>query len=157
MTIQLDGPAAGNVEAAQRSLEALAQRWGYDIAQSPAGALPAATSHDENRRAIDPVSVAAVVLSIPSAALAVLDLADRIHKRRRASELIDHAQQLANQHVAVRLISQGHTTELSTMALISFWSCWPEKTRPAEESSPQSRQPGHEGPALPSRQHVTSS
>ena len=71
MIIQLEGPAAGNVEAARRSLEALAHGWGYEIAQSPAGALPAATSHDENSKAIDPVSVAAAVLSIPSAALAV--------------------------------------------------------------------------------------
>ena len=94
MIIQLNGPAAGNVEAAQRSLEALACRWGYDIAQSPDETLPAATSDEENRKAIDPVSLAAAVLSIPSAALAVADLADRIRKRRRASELIDHAQQL---------------------------------------------------------------
>jgi hypothetical protein len=116
MIIQLEGPAAGNVGAAQRSLEALAHRWGYDVAQSPDGALPAPTSHDENCKAIDPASVAAAVLSIPSAALAVVDLADRIHKRRRASELIDHAQQLADQHVTVRLISHGHACELRTMA-----------------------------------------
>jgi hypothetical protein len=116
MIIQLDGPATGNVEAAQRSLEALAHRWGYDIAPSPDGALPETTSHDKNRKAIDPVSVAAAVLSIPSAALAVADLADRIRKRRRASELIDHAQQLADQHVIVRVISRGHAAELRTMA-----------------------------------------
>jgi hypothetical protein len=40
-------------------------------------------------------SQASLVLSIPSAALAVTDLADRIRKRRRATELIDHAQQVA--------------------------------------------------------------
>jgi hypothetical protein len=116
MIIQLEGPATGNIEAAQRSLEALAHRWGYEITQGPDGALPAASSHDENHRAIDPVSVAAAVLSIPSAALAVVDLADRIRKRRRASELIDHAQQLADQHVTVRVIFDGHSAELRTMA-----------------------------------------
>ena len=42
MIIQLEGPAAGNVEAARRSLEALAHGWGYEIAPSPAEALPAA-------------------------------------------------------------------------------------------------------------------
>ena len=115
MIIQLEGPATANMHAAQHSLETLARRWGYEITQSPAGALPPATSHDENSKVIDPVSVAAAVLSIPSAALAVLDLADRIHKRRRARELIDHAQQLATQHVTVRLISQGRTIEISTM------------------------------------------
>ena len=50
------------------------------------------------------------MLSIPSAALAVLDLADRIHKRRRATELIDHAQQLATQQVTVYLITQSRTS-----------------------------------------------
>jgi hypothetical protein len=115
MIIQLEGPATGNMEAAQRNLQALAHRWGYEITQAPAGALTAATSHDQHSKVIDPVSVAAAVLSIPSAALAVLDLADRIHKRRRARELIDHAQQLAAQHVTVRLISQGRTAELRTM------------------------------------------
>lgn len=44
------------------------------------------------------------------------DLADRIRKRRRASELIDHAQQLARQHVTVRVISYGHAAEIRTMA-----------------------------------------
>jgi hypothetical protein len=116
MIIQLEGPATADVDAAQRSLAALTRRWGYEIAQSPEGALPAAAIHDENRKAIDPVSVAAAVLSIPSAALAVADLADRIRKRRRASELIDHARQLADQHVSVRVISHGHTAELRTMA-----------------------------------------
>jgi hypothetical protein len=116
MIIQLEGPATANMHAAQHSLETLARRWGYEITQSPAGALPPATSHAENSKVIDPVSVAAAVLSIPSAALAVLDLADRIHKRRRARELIGHAQQLATQHVTVRFISQGRTIELRTMA-----------------------------------------
>src|ERR1022692_4472082 len=115
MIIQLEGPATGNMEAAQRSLEALAHRWGYDIAQSPDGALPAATSHDENSKAVDPVSMAAAVLSIPSAALAVVDLADRIRKRRRASELIDHAQQLAAQQVTLTLITRTRTAELRTL------------------------------------------
>ena len=61
------------------------------------------------------MSVAALVLSIPPAALAVLDLADRIHKRRRATELIDHAQQLAAEQVTVSLISQSRTVELRTL------------------------------------------
>ena len=44
-----------------------------------------------------------------------LDLADRIHKRRRATELIDHAQQLATQRVIVHLITQNRTVELRTL------------------------------------------
>jgi hypothetical protein len=115
MIIQLDGPAAANIEAAQRSLQALARQWGYEITQVPAGAPTAVTSHAETTRGIDPVSVAAAVLSIPSAALAVADLADRIRKRRRASELTDHAEQLAAQQVTVRLIVQERTAEVRTL------------------------------------------
>jgi hypothetical protein len=46
----------------------------------------------------------------------VLDLADRIHKRRRAKDLIDHARQLAAQHVTVHLITHDHPVELTTLA-----------------------------------------
>ena len=54
-------------------------------------------------------------MSIPPAALAVRDLADRIRKRRRANELIDHAQQLAAQQVTVYLMSRSRTVELRTL------------------------------------------
>lgn len=46
------------------------------------------------RRAIDPISFAALILSIPSAVLAAMDLADRIAKRRRAKALLDTAERL---------------------------------------------------------------
>jgi hypothetical protein len=55
------------------------------------------------------------VLSIPPAALAVRDLADRIRKRRMAKDLIDHAHQLADQQVAVYLISEDRSIELRTL------------------------------------------
>lgn len=42
-------------------------------------------------KAIDPVAVAALVVSIQAAVLAALDLADRIAKRRRAKTLIETA------------------------------------------------------------------
>ena len=57
----------------------------------------------------------ALPLSIPSAALAVLDLPDRIRKRRRATELIERAEQLAGQQVTVTLITQTRTAELRTL------------------------------------------
>jgi hypothetical protein len=66
-------------------------------------------------KAIDPVAVASLVLSIPSAALAVADLADCIRKRRRAADLIDHARQLAARQVTINLLSPGRTTERSTL------------------------------------------
>jgi hypothetical protein len=55
------------------------------------------------------------VLSVPSAALAVADLADRIRKRRRAADLIDHARQQAARQVTIYLITPGRTTDLSTL------------------------------------------
>jgi hypothetical protein len=49
---------------------------------------------DAGRKAVDPVSIAALVLSIPSAVLAALDVADRFAKRRRAKALIEAAEHL---------------------------------------------------------------
>jgi hypothetical protein len=114
MIIQLESATAENAEAAKRSLGAIARSWGHEMAETPAGATTAAGTIHDDGKVIDPVSVAALVLSIPSAALAVLDLADRVRKRRRASELIDHARQLAARQVTVCVISRGRAVELRT-------------------------------------------
>jgi hypothetical protein len=55
--------------------------------------LPAKLPEVE-RRAIDPISLAALILSIPSAVLAAMDLAERIAKRRKAKALLDTAERL---------------------------------------------------------------
>ena len=115
MIIQVEGATAENVEAARRNLDALAHSWGHETIEAPAHTPQAAAAARHDDKVIDPVSVAALVISIPSAALAIFDLADRIHKRHRAKELIDHAQQLAAQHVTVRLISQSRPVELTTL------------------------------------------
>ena len=112
MIIQLDSATAENTDAARRSLEALARSWGQEIAEATAAA---GTSHDDDGKVIDPVAVASLVLSIPSAALAVADLADRIRKRRRASELIDHARHLADRQVTVYLMARGRAVELRAL------------------------------------------
>jgi hypothetical protein len=57
-------------------------------------ARPLSTAGTAADKAIDPVAVAAVLVSIPSAVLAVLDVADRIAKRRRAKELVAAARRL---------------------------------------------------------------
>ena len=75
MIIQLDSATADNTGAARHSLEALARSWGHEIAEAPAEATPAARAGHDDGKAIDPVAVASLVLSIPSAALAVADLA----------------------------------------------------------------------------------
>ena len=114
MIIQLEGVTGEDTDAARRSLQALARSWGQEITEAPAETASRAASHDDNK-IIDPVSIASLILSIPGAALAVADLADRIRKRRRAQELIDHARHLAAQQVNIYLISQGHTTDLQTL------------------------------------------
>jgi hypothetical protein len=116
MIIQLESATAENVEAARRNLEALAHSWNHEIIKAPANTPDAAAAARNDDKVIDPVSLAAVVVSIPSAALAVLDLTDRIHKRRRAKELIDHAQQLTAQQVTVCLMSHSRPVELTTLA-----------------------------------------
>ena len=116
MIIQLESATAENVGVARRNLEALAHSWGHQMAETPAHTSKAAGATPNDDKGIDPVSITALVLSIPSAALAVLDLADRIHKRRRANELIDHAQQLAAQQVTMCLMSQSRPVELTTLA-----------------------------------------
>jgi len=116
MIIQLQSATTENTEAARRGLEAIARSWGQEIAEAPAEVTTAAgTVNDDHDKVIDPVSLATLVLSIPSAALAVADLADRIRKRRRAKELIDHAQQLADQQVTVCVTSRSRTVELRTL------------------------------------------
>jgi hypothetical protein len=116
MIIQLASTTAENLAAARRNLEALAHSWGHEIIEAPANTPEAAAEARNDDKVIDPVSLAALAVSIPSAALAVLNLADRIHKRRRAKELIDHAQQLATQQVTVYLMSHIRPVELTTLA-----------------------------------------
>jgi hypothetical protein len=116
MIIQLESATAENIAAARRNLEALAHSWGHELIKVPANSPDAAAAARNDDKVIDPVSLAALVVSIPSAALAVLDLADRIQKRRRAKELIDHAQQLAAQQVTICLMSHGRADELTTLA-----------------------------------------
>lgn len=56
--------------------------------------VPLEEASDEVRRVLDPISVATLVFAIPSAVLAVMDIADRIEKRRRAMRLIEEGQRL---------------------------------------------------------------
>jgi hypothetical protein len=119
MIIRVESDTAEHVEGARRELEALVRSWGHDLAETSRDTSQTSSAAGAVRvgdKGVDPVAVSALVLSLPSAALAVFDLADRIQKRRRAKELIDHAQQLATQQVTVSLVSQGRPLELATMA-----------------------------------------
>ena len=81
-----DDPEAA-VQTVRAVLESLAD--GVTAERVAPEALP-----DEPRKAVDPVSVAALVLAIPSTVLAGVDRADRIKKRRRAQTLVEAARRL---------------------------------------------------------------
>ena len=115
MIIQLETATAADAEAARRSLQDLARSWDQEITPAPASTTPPARTETGDDKAIDPVSLATLAVSLPSAALAALDLADRIRKRRRAEELIDHARQQATQQVNIYLITQNRPVELRTL------------------------------------------
>lgn len=61
------------------------------------------------------MAVTALVLSIPSAALAFLDLTDRVRSRRRAGQLIDRAQASSDRHVAITIVAGGRHAELTVL------------------------------------------
>ncbi len=113
MILQLDGGSTDAIEAAKRELAALATSWGHELSDDPAALRERARSEDREERVIDPVSLTALIVSLPSVTLAVLDLADRIRKRRRAKELIDHARRLATRRISVYVMSQRMPVEVS--------------------------------------------
>jgi hypothetical protein len=112
MIIRLSGADADKLTAAREDLGALTRGWGHDLTTSTP---EAPTTPPGGGKVVDPVSLAALILSIPSAALAVADLADRIHKRRRAKELLDHAQQLSNQNITIQILTRNQPTDLRTL------------------------------------------
>lgn len=100
-----------DAEAAGKSVAALTTAWGY-----PPESVPTAEpATDPDSKVVDPVAVTALVVSIPSAMLAVADIADRIQKRRRASDLIERAQQLRAQQASARLVSEDRSVDLATL------------------------------------------
>jgi hypothetical protein len=98
MIIRIDSNTTDDPTAAGHDLDELARGWGHELTDQPS--TDRGTAGDTNK-GIDPVALVSLVLSIP-AALAVADIGDRIHKRRRARHLIDHAQQLPNHRTSDR-------------------------------------------------------
>jgi hypothetical protein len=65
---------------------------------------------DADRKVIDPISLAALILSIPPAVLAVIDIADRLTKRRKAQAVIDAAKKAkAEQKVDIYMLTLDQT------------------------------------------------
>ncbi|MEU5686148.1 hypothetical protein DEJ48_08785 [Streptomyces venezuelae] len=100
-----------DAEAAGKSVAALTTEWGYP----PEPVATAEPAIDPDSKVVDPVAVTALIVSIPSAMLAVADIADRIHKRRRAGDLIERAQQLRAQQATARLVREDRSVDLATL------------------------------------------
>jgi hypothetical protein len=66
-------------------------------ASVPVSRRPAASLPETARRVVDPISLAALILSVPAAVLASADLVQRIAKRRKAKALISEAQRLRDE------------------------------------------------------------
>ncbi|MCW5254684.1 hypothetical protein [Streptomyces sp. SHP 1-2] len=108
MIIEIAGPGA---DAARESIAAATADWGHPAHTLP----PAATVTRPDTKGVDPVAVTSLLLSVPSAVLAVADITDRIRKRRRASELIERARQLSTEQTTARLVRADHSVDLAAL------------------------------------------
>jgi len=86
--------------------------------QAEVATAPAAGADDAVRRGLDPLTLAGVVLAIPCTVLAVLDLADRIAKRRRAKALLDGAKVIEiERHVRIRVVTADGTKAIEGLTV----------------------------------------
>jgi len=108
MIIEIVGAEA---EAARKTIAAVTADWGYPSDTTPSNT----TVPSPDTKGIDPVAVTSLLLSVPSAMLAVADIADRILKRRRAGELIERARQLSTQQTTARLVRADRSVDLATL------------------------------------------
>jgi hypothetical protein len=113
MIIRIDSSTTDGATAARQDLDDLARDWGHELTESSAGTAAGQDAVSSADKVIDLVAVVSLVLSLPSAALAVTDIADRIQKRRRANKLIDHAQQLADHRTTLTLLTPDGHLELT--------------------------------------------
>jgi hypothetical protein len=134
--VYLQSTTAENVEAARRDLEALVVGWGHEVAVAPSTVRGTSGDTRDDETQLDPVSVTAMVLSIPSAALAVADQANRIHNRRRAQQLIDRANQLADRQVTVYLVSDDRPIDLTAAGADQLLSLAANETHQGERTEP---------------------
>lgn len=136
MIVYLQSTTAEKVDAARRDLEALVVGWGHEVAVAPSATPETYGDARGDDTMIDPVSVTALVLSIPSATLAVADPADRIQKRRRAEELIDYANELADQQVTAYIVSEDRPIDLTAASPDQLLGLAADETHPRERSDP---------------------
>lgn len=115
MIIRVESNTTDSLTLVTNSLQELAASWGCQLREIPTDTSDAGDSARESEKSVDPVALAALIVSIPSAALAVTDLADRIHERRRAKTLIDKAKQISDGHTTITLTTPDGPRDLSTL------------------------------------------
>ncbi len=105
LRIIVDGDAAN--EAADQLTAIL--REGEEpgvVSRSVASAVP-----DGTHKTVDPIALVGVILAIPSAVLAVMDLADRLRKRGKAQKLTAAANRLRREkRVTITVVAPDGTT-----------------------------------------------
>jgi hypothetical protein len=108
LRLHLDGTAA---DAAADELAAFFEA---EFGRRPAR-LPAAGPGETGRKT-DPVAIAALVLALPSAMLAAMDLAERIRLREKIARLIDLARRLKRDRgTAVRVETAAGLQDLAAL------------------------------------------
>jgi hypothetical protein len=127
LRLYLEGAAA---EQAAREIEDFfAQEFGHP----PVRVAPEVQT-DRGKKA-DPVAVAALILTIPSAILATLDLAERIQLRKKLRRLIDLVRrQKAEKGTVIRLETPTGLQDLLTADLDRFLDAATGGSEPENES-----------------------
>ncbi|WP_372667917.1 hypothetical protein [Amycolatopsis kentuckyensis] len=123
MIIHIESDTTAGLESAKATLDELIGEWGYCVHETPLSATALGDPARENEKSVDPVALAALIVSIPSAALAVTDLTDRIRKRRRAQSLIDKIRNDLDGNITLTLITDDgprHLSELNPDQLLDL-------------------------------------
>lgn len=113
MIIQVEGVSAQDVAEAEHSLGELARDWDVTVAETGPPETKVIPRH--GYRGVDPIALTSLILSLPPTFLAGADLSDRLTKRKRAGELIDHAQLLSDKRVTALVITETRTVELRSL------------------------------------------
>jgi hypothetical protein len=113
MIIQVEGVSAEDVAEAEHSIGELARDWDVTVAET--GPPETKVIPRGGYRSVDPIALTSLILSLPPTFLAGADLADRLTKRKRAGELIDHAQLLSDKRVTALVITETRTVELRSL------------------------------------------